>query len=47
MVEPIIDKIDLLDTEYAQLLDLGVDPQKYLEDESVLSSSKTGLTRWK
>ncbi len=44
MVEPIIEKIDLLDTEYAQLLDLGVDPQKYLEDESVSSSSETALT---
>ncbi|HCF27964.1 MAG TPA: hypothetical protein DEV81_12355, partial [Cyanobacteria bacterium UBA11049] len=34
-------------TEYAQLLDLENDSQKYLEDESVSSSSKTGLTRLK
>ena len=47
MVEPIIEKIDLLDTEYAQLLELEIDPQKYLEDESVSSSSKTLLTRLK
>ena len=47
MVEPIKEKIDLLDTEYAQLLDLEIDQQKYLEDESVSSSSKTGLTRLK
>ncbi len=47
MVEPIIEKIDLLNTEYAQLLDLEIDQQKYLEDESVSSSSKTVLTRLK
>ena len=43
MIDPINEKIDLLDTEYAQLLDLGVDSQKYLEDESVSSSSETAL----
>ena len=43
MVEPINEKIDLLDTEYAQLLDLGIDPQKYLEDSTVSSSSETAL----
>ena len=47
MVEPINEKIDLLDTEYAQLLDLEIAPQTYLEDESVSSSSKTVLTRLK
>ena len=47
MVELIIEKIDLLHTEYAQLLDLEIAPQKYLEDESVSSISKTGLTRLK
>ena len=47
MIDPINEKIDLLDTEYAQLLDLEIDQQKYLEDESVSSSSKTGLTRLK
>ena len=47
MIDPINEKIDLLDTEYAQLLDLEIDPQKYLGDESVSSSSKTVLTRLK
>lgn len=47
MVEPINEEIDLLGTEYTQLLDLEIDQQKYLEDESVSSSSKTGLTRLK
>ena len=47
MIDPINEKIDLLDTEYAQLLDLEIDPQKYLEDESVSSSSKNVLTRLK
>ena len=37
----------MLDTEYAQLLDLEIEQQKYLEDESVSSSSKTVLTRLK
>ena len=44
MVEPINEKIDLLDTEYAQLLDLGIDSLKYLEDSTVSSSSETALT---
>jgi hypothetical protein len=47
MVEPIIEKIDLLDVEYARLLDLEIEDRKYLEDKSVSSSSKTGLTRLK
>lgn len=47
MKEPIIGKIELLDTEYAQLLDLEIDKQKYLEDRTVPSRSKTVLTRLK
>ena len=40
MVEPIIEKIDLLDTEYAQLLNRGIDPQKYLEDSKYQAAVK-------
>lgn len=44
MKEPFIEKIDLLDTEYARLLNQGIDPQKYLEDRTVSSSSETAIT---
>jgi hypothetical protein len=48
MLEPIKEKMALLDTEYIDLLDLGIeDDPKYLEHKSGSSSSKTALTRLK
>lgn len=47
MKEPFIEKIDLLDTEYAQLLERGIDELNYPEDRAALSSSRTALTRLK
>ena len=48
MLEPIKEKMALLDTEYIDLLDLGIeDDPKYLEHKSGSSSCKTAIARLK